>query len=123
MVPRAKVTLRGLLPSLALSILVACGSDDASPVASIKVYKHRGSVQCGDRGTPPEVMRRGLTDAGITVLSYSCGHDGLVRAAVCGISDGFINIFEIPASQADGAVSLSFLPLTALATAAEVPCP
>jgi hypothetical protein len=119
----AQITWKRLLPSLVLCLLVACGSDDANPIAGIKVYKHRGSIQCGDPGTPPEVMRRELTDAGITVLSFGCGHDGLGRVAVCGSPDGAIHIFEILHSQVEAALSLSFVLMSSSTTAVESPCP
>jgi hypothetical protein len=63
-----------------------------------------------------------LTNAGIVVLSYACGVDGLARPAVCGAPDGAINIFEVPESQASNALSLSFFLLSTLPTASEVPC-
>jgi len=112
---------RYLLPFLVVSILDACGGD-VNPPASIKVYKYRGSVQCTNGGTSPAVMSLELTNAGISVASFTCGHDGLARPAVCDISDGAINIFEIPENQTEGALSLSFFLLSTLPTAVEVPC-
>jgi len=113
---------RYLLPSLVLSVLVACGGE-TNPPASTMVFKSRGSVQCTGGGTPPAVMSLELTNAGIPVLSFTCGQDGLGHPAVCGASDGAINIFEIPESQASNALSLSFSLLSTLPTASEVPCP
>ena len=113
---------RYLLPSLVLSVLVACGGDTNAP-ASTMVFKSRGSVQCTGGGTPPGVMGLELTNAGIAVLSFTCGLDGLAHPAVCGAPDGAINIFEVPESQASNALALSFFLLSTLPTASEVPCP
>ncbi len=113
---------RYLLLSLVLSVLVACGGD-TNPPASTMVFKSRGSVQCTGGGTPPAVMSLELANAGIVVLSFTCGQDGLAHPAVCGTSDGAINIFEIPESQASNALSLSFSLLSTLPMASEVPCP
>ena len=107
-------------------VLAGCGGGDANPgdAASAMVYKYRGSVQCGTRGSSLAAMSVELIDAGITVLSARCGSDGLIHAAVCGASDGVINIFEIPANQVASAQSLSFAPLSALPSATELPhCP
>jgi hypothetical protein len=114
--------LRCLPFSLLLSALVACVGD-ANPPASTMVFKSRGSVQCTGGGTPPAVMSLELSSAGIVVLSSACGIDGLAHVAVCGASDGAINIFEIPESQASNAMSLSFSLLSTLPTASVVPCP
>jgi hypothetical protein len=102
--------------------LAACG-DNSSHMASNNVYKYRGSLQCTGGGTAPAVMSMELTNAGIDVKSFTCGSDGLAHTAVCGASDGAINIFEIPENQVAQAQSLSFLPLSTLSTAVEVPCP
>jgi len=40
---------RYLLPFLVVSVLNACGGD-VNSLASIKVYKYRGSVQCTGGG-------------------------------------------------------------------------
>ena len=112
---------RYLLPFLVVSVLNACGGD-VNSLASIKVYKYRGSVQCTGGGTSPAVMSLELTNADISVSSFTCGLDGLAHPAVCGTSDGAINIFEIPENQTEGALSLSFFLLSTLPTAVEVPC-
>jgi len=115
--------LRRLLPLLALNILVACGGDTNPPPASTMVFRSRGSLQCTGGGTPPAVMAMELTNAGIAVLRSACGTDGLGHIAACGTSDGAINIFEVPESQASNAQSLSFSLLSTLPTASGVPCP
>jgi len=91
--------------------------------STVKVFRSRGSLQCAGGGIAPEVMRQELAGAGITVWSFSCGHDGLFRAAVCGSSDGNINIFQIPASKIGQARSLGFADLVSLPSAAATACP
>lgn len=98
-----------------------CEQEVVFPVA--RVFKYRGSLQCTGGGIAPEVMQKELAGAGITVGSVSCGHDGLFRAAVCGASDGNINIFEIPASKIGEARSLGFADLVSLPSAAATACP
>ena len=66
---------RYLLPFLVVSVLNACGGD-VNSLASIKVYKYRGSVQCTGGGTSPAVMSLELTNADISVSSFTCGLDG-----------------------------------------------
>jgi hypothetical protein len=113
---------RPLTLAIMAGVITACG-DNTTPVATTKVYKDRGSLQCTGGGTAPAVMSMDLTNAGIDVKSFTCGSDGLAHPAVCGTSDGAINIFEIPENQAAQAQSLAFLLLSTLPTAAEVPCP
>jgi len=90
---------------------------------AVRVFKYRGSLQCTGGGIAPEVMQKELAGAGITVGSFSCGHDGLFRAAVCGSSDGKINIFQIPAGKIGEARSLGFAELVSLPAAAVIACP
>jgi hypothetical protein len=115
--------LRAWLSAVVISALAACGTDNTSPMVTTKVYKYRGSLQCTGGGTAPAVMSTELTNAGVDVQSFSCGNDGLGHPAVCGASDGAINIFEIPEGLAAQAQSLSFQLLSTLPTAVEVPCP
>src|SRR5437899_12953435 len=96
---------RYLLPSLVLSALAACGGD-TNPPASTMVFKSRGSVQCTGGGTPPAAMSLELTNAGIAVLPFTCGPDGLAHPAVCGSPYGALNIFEIPESHARNGMTL-----------------
>lgn len=101
--------------------LMACGSR-GSGEKSIKVFKARGSVQCEEDGTTPEVMQSELINAGMSVLTFSCGFDGLGHAAVCGGSDGRMNIFEIPQGNIAQAQSLGFSNLSELPDASEGSC-
>ncbi len=96
----------------------------AAPTASVvTVFKSRGSVQCGDRGSAPEAMRAELERSGVTVRSASCGSDGRMYPAVCGGATGEINLFEIDAADAARARALGFVPLAELRGEPQVvPC-
>ncbi len=119
---------RWLAPGLA-ALLLGCGATAGKPAPedaatpTVQVFKSRGSVQCGDRGTPPEQMRAELERAGVRVHGAHCGSDGLMRPAVCGGSTGDLNLFDIPAADLPRAQALGFAPLSQLgAEARSVPC-
>ena len=115
----------GLLP------IFGCAADSPASAASgkslsamdtVSVYRSKGSVQCNGGGVPLADHERQLTEAGIRVLSSSCGTTGRMYAAVCGGATGEIHIFEIPASQKDAAAKLDFTPLSTLPGAQKQPC-
>lgn len=114
--------IKTILIVVMLIFVSSCGSDGQNE-QSVKVFKSRGSVQCEEGGTSPEIMQNELTNVGIVVLTISCGIDGLVRPAMCGGSDGRINIFEIPQSKVGQAQSLGFSSLSNLPSASETQCP
>jgi hypothetical protein len=109
--------------TLSLTLLLAASACAAPPAAPLRVFKATGSLQCGDGGTPLPVMARQLGDAGVTVITSSCGRDGRMHPAVCGAADGRIGIFDIAAADAAAAAKLGFLPLTQLSEAKPAPCP
>lgn len=90
--------------------------------ATVRIFKSSGAIQCYSKGISSIDMTRELTDAGICVLSASCGNDGMVHPAVCGVADGSINVFEIPADQLNQAKALSFAPLSNLPQAQLLAC-
>jgi len=103
------------------SLLAACGGSTSEPplqktipVPATAIYKSLGSVQCTGGGTTIAAIQNQLTDGGVTVLAASCGIDGLGHVAVCGADDGKIAIFDIPPSQLNAALALSFASLSAL---------
>lgn len=126
------VSLRSLAPAPRTGHIIAPGDYVATLLVTassagaleptVKVFKTRGSVQCTGGGTAPDVMQNELIAAGIDVRSYSCGNDGMVYAAACGMPDGAINIFEIPKSSADQAQSFGFAGLSTLPGAMETQC-
>jgi hypothetical protein len=106
---------------LLVTLLPGCGGgSDPEPIAA--VYKYSGSVQCTGGGISLAAMQRQLVDGGVTVLDSACGLDGKAYITICGAPDGAIGIFDIPASQAGRALSLSFAPLSDLPAAVKVPC-
>jgi len=114
-------TSRLLLVTFAF--LVACGGgDDNLPDANISLYKYAGSVQCTGGGMSLPEMARQLTDAGIPVLTSTCGYDGYVYVAMCGAGNGRIGIFEVPAAQVHAASAMGSAPLSNLPEATKIAC-
>lgn len=109
------------LIALLLLALSSCGGDNDTP-STVSVYKSTGAVQCSGGGLSLSAMARQLADGGVQVLASACGTDGNLYTAVCGAPTGLIGIFDIPASQAQTAASLSFKPLSELPAAARGPC-
>ena len=64
-----------------------------------------------------------LTGAGIAVTASSCWGDGMSRPAVCGMADGAVGIFVVPASKRAGAEALQFTPLGTTPATVRVACP
>lgn len=113
----------GLAACAAPAPPAAADAAGAGAGASLQVFKPRGSVQCGDRGTAPEAMRAELERAGVRVASARCGSDGRMYPAVCGGATGEINLFEIDAADVERARGLGFAPLAELRGEPEVvPC-
>lgn len=86
-------------------------------IGAVSVYKSAGSVQCSGGGLTPAQMQIELTSAGIGVISAACGLDGDAHIAVCGASDGRINIFEVNAADVAAAQGLGFALLSGLPNA------
>jgi len=83
---------------------VSCG--DQPPV---EVYKYKGSLQCEvNSGEWYGDMQYQLSDSGIEVLTAREAYDNLLYPAVCGGSDGVINIFGIRDTQINQAKALGF---------------
>lgn len=97
-----------LLGILAAScFVVAC-----NPVATsstVKVYKSQGSISCDSgSGISLTTMLGEFNRNGINVRSTHCATDGLVRAAVCGVSTGRLNVYEIDAADLNNAMGMGF---------------
>jgi len=108
---------------LSLIPLAACAVDNtAGAVERIAMARSTGAVQCEGGGLTLQQTERQLADAGIQVLSSSCGHDGRMRPMMCGRGDGSLHIVEIPASQAAKAEALKFIPLSRLPDAKRRAC-
>lgn len=117
--------MRPWLSCLLMAVFLAACDGDGGDVASaptVQVFKIRGAIQCEGGGTAPEVMQHELTSAGIAVVAFACGDDGLAHVALCGAPDGRINIFDIPQHKAAQAQALGFARLSSLPSAREIPC-
>ncbi len=105
-----------------LVLLPACGKEGTAE-PTVKVFKNSGSVQCGGGTiTPPDIMQKELTGAGIEVKSFGCGNDGGIHPAMCGEPDGGINIFEIARSNLPKAQELGFKDLSVFPNARFTQC-
>lgn len=112
--------MRPLILFLLLLTQIGCACTAAPAAPAIKVFKSRGSVQCGADGQSPELMQKELRQAGITVQRLACGSDGRMRIAMCNAPDGRLNIFEIPATSQTAAEALGYAVLPP--EAREQPC-
>ena len=110
---------------LALST-VSCGGggddDTQAQQVTVAVFKSLGSSYCVGGGTPAGVLQNALVNAGVQVISASCGIDGIPRAPLCGTSNGVIGIFEIALGHASVAEALGFGLLATLPNAQRTPC-
>jgi len=104
--------------------LAACGGGDDgdTTTTTVAVYKHVGSVQCGG-GLTLSSMEQQLVEAGVRVVTASCGNDGAIHPALCGLPDGRIGIFEVAASHAQAASAIGYVPLSNNPAATTAPCP
>lgn len=107
--------------TIVTAALAGCGGGDDMTIVS--VAKSLGSVQCAGGGQSLAALEGQLRDVGVGVVAGTCGHDGIVRPAVCGASDGRIAIVDIDADQLPAASSLGFVPLDNLPFAQRAPCP
>ncbi len=114
-----KHTLLLLLCSLLFN---ACNTNTIK-TSTVKVYKFDGSISCNQSsGVSLEDMRAELMRSKVPIVSASCGSDGLVRAAVCGIETGRVNVFEIPAEAYSKARALGYHDLSNLDDFTSVSC-
>ncbi|CAA6803982.1 MAG: Unknown protein [uncultured Thiotrichaceae bacterium] len=102
---RNAIKLLGVL--ITSFFIVAC--NPVAPTTTVKVYKAQGSISCDPgSGTSLTAMSGILNKSGIAVRSAHCGSDGLVRAAVCGVSTGKLNVYEIDASDLNSVIRMGF---------------
>ncbi|MGJ9417227.1 hypothetical protein ACHAC9_05580 [Massilia sp. CMS3.1] len=113
--------MHSVLPTVVvLASLAACGGGEHD--AGSKVFKSMGSLQCSGGGMPLAALQAQLATANVQVQSAACGTNGLASAAVCGVPDGKIGIFEIPSTQAAAAAAAGFTPLNTLPSARTISC-
>ncbi len=80
----------------------------------VKIYQHTGAVQCESSGVDLYTMKEELLNAGINVLEWGWGTDGLDYSLQCGSATGDINRFTIPEQSLEFAQSLGFALLSDL---------
>jgi hypothetical protein len=106
----------------AVTLLSACGAGEGEPGSRTSVAKSLGASQCSGGAASLAVLQGQLTAAKVQVHSSACGTDGLVHATLCGVADGGIGIFDIPADQVGAAAAAGFVRLNTLPSAKVVPC-
>lgn len=90
---------------------------------TVTIYKHDGSISCDKTvAIAIDSMKQQLTRSKIPVISSSCGNDGMVRAAVCGIKTGDINVYEVHREMLPKAQALGFRPTRSIPDFAKVAC-
>lgn len=102
------IRIINLCGMLTASLFIAACNPVAS-TSTVKVYKLQSSISCDPgSGTSLTSMLGEFNRNAITVKSSHCGSDGLVRAAVCGVSTGKLNVYEIDSSDLNRAKGLGF---------------
>jgi hypothetical protein len=109
-----------LISFMAIAAMCSCGGGTSA--ANVFMYKYAGSVQCTGGGLSLPEMATQLSNAGVQVISSSCGVDGNPRIAMCGAADGRIGIFELAPSQTQAATNAGFAPLSQLPAASKTTC-
>ncbi|MDO5652488.1 MAG: hypothetical protein Q4G39_00055 [Brachymonas sp.] len=118
-------TLAALL--LATAGLGACAQagnriPSLNPASTSQVFKSFGLRQCEGGAADLQPLARQLEGAGIAVQASTCGHDGMMRPAVCGAGDGRIAIFQISSTDVAAAQRLGFAPLSHMPDAQTSSC-
>ena len=111
-----------VLVIICIVLLSGCKTGTVKP-ETVQVYKYDGSVSCDQSSAISiEDMKQELMRSKIPVISSSCGNDGMVRAAVCGIKTGNVNIFEVSSEMYPKARALGFQPVSSAEDLMKVPC-
>ena len=108
-----------VLPRQAASV-PAVASTTAS---TVDLYKSLERKQCEAGGETLDTLRATLQRAGVEPTAASCGTDGMMRAAMCGMGTGDIGIFTVRKDEVARAAKAGFRPLTDLRDAERTPCP
>ena len=111
-----------MITLVSIIVLSACKISTIKP-DTVKVYKYDNSVSCDQSsGITIATMRQELVQRKIAIISSGCGSDGLVRAAVCGIKTGRINVFEIKRDFFSMAKKLGYKTVSTLEDYSERAC-
>ena len=78
--------MKKILLVTVLLVLFGCGTDSGhNGGQNVTIYINRGVIQCEPSGITPEESAKVLTNAGVDVISSSCGFmTGRAVLAVCG---------------------------------------
>lgn len=110
----------------------ACAAPPAPPrqaasvpavASTVDLYKSLERKQCEAGGETLDTLRATLQRAGVEPTAASCGTDGMMRAAMCGMGTGDIGIFTVRKDEVARAAKAGFRPLTDLRDAERTPCP
>lgn len=81
----------------------------------LSIYLSAGTRQCEPAAANPmDAALQRLAAAGVQATAARCGHDGRIRAAMCGLSDGRILVVDVPGEKLDQARTLGWRPLAEL---------
>jgi hypothetical protein len=97
--------------TLAMAAGVACAAakKKAEDAETVWVARADGSRSCAPgKGAAVEETAQALKGAGVSVQESRKGHDGKMRAAVCGIETGRQNEHKITRADLEKAVKLGF---------------
>lgn len=116
-------TMKTPLPGLSrfclavvFSLAVPMAGCAAAPAAErVSVYTSAGTRQCepAEADPMPAALAR-LAAAGVEASAPRCGHDGRMRAAMCGMSDGRILVVDVPTAALAKVKELGWRPLADL---------
>ena len=102
---------------------VAAPAAASTTASTVDLYKGLERKQCEAGGETLETLRAKLQRAGVTPTAASCGTDGMMRAAMCGMGTGDIGIFTVRKDEVVRAAKAGFRPLADLRDAERTPCP
>ena len=108
--------------ALALGASACAVVERAEAQGTVRVFKSAGTLQCSEAAMDLPTMKRELTEKGVKVLRSNCGTDGRMRAAMCGVPDGRIGLFEISATDVEAAARLGFAEASTMSGLREIPC-
>lgn len=97
----------------------------ADETATARYAKPTGARQCeavGNRARDLQAAVEQLKAQGVTVKSASCGHDGLMRVALCGAATGDLFIVEVQGVSDARMRQASYSPMRDWPQAREMPC-
>lgn len=115
--------LRPCLAALLVLALPLGGGCATAAVEHVTVFVPAGTRQCESAPADPmaQALAR-LSAAGVQATAPRCGHDGRVRAAMCGMSDGRILVVDVPQAALAQVRALGWRPLSELPDARVQSC-